>query len=94
MYSIIINDAPVNDIIADSIVITPGNLISLTFSLAATIENIGKARLWKTNKNAIDIRENDVLVMRIEYASITNNYVVPLKEDGEIDLEWTGMLKK
>jgi len=64
---------------------------TVKFKLYADVENIGYARLWKTNgaDNAISFSQ-DSFSRTISNAAFTGNYTVQTRADGEIDLEFKG----
>ena len=66
---------------------------TVKFEIPPTVENIGKARDWKVNKNQnliqIAGRTADGLITRtFSQAALLSDYEVPLTSDGNITLEW------
>jgi hypothetical protein len=66
---------------------------TIKFELPPTIENIGKAREWKANKNQnllqIAGRTADgTLTRTFSQAALLTDYEIPLTNDGNITMEW------
>ena len=64
------------------------------FDLYNTASNIELARIWKTSKNRNNINITDGadsdFSRTVKEAAVTNNYAVPLKNEGNISIELHG----
>lgn len=69
-------------------------LSMLKFEIFSTDKNIANARIWKFNKNANFLTwsgGNKSNTQRIlQFAALTNNYEVNLKNEGTLSLEFHG----
>ena len=66
---------------------------TIKFELPSTIENIGKLRQWKQNKNQnlVQVQGRTVdgtLSRTFAQAALLTDYEVPLTNDGNITVEW------
>lgn len=68
------------------------NMSTLKFSLIPTSDNVAIARVWKIrgNDNSITISD-DNFTRTFRQAALLNNYEVNTSQDGNIDLEFTGL---
>ena len=65
------------------------------FSMAPTVPNINKARLWKANRNQNSVSltattPEDTLTRNFAQMKLVNDYEVALQTDGVLELEFKG----